>query len=85
MYIPVLSFLVLSTCHRATYKHSDQMGSAGLTLIHSAMAAFENKFGQVAVFVCFVFQLLAWFVSVVQAVQSLSPPSKTGISGSSPG
>ena len=53
------------------YKHSDQTGSVGLPLIHSAMAAFENQFGPVAVFVVFVvFQLLARFVSPVQAVQS---------------
>ena len=31
------------------------------------MAAFENKFGTVAVFVCIVFQLLTWFVSLVKA------------------
>ena len=49
------------------------------------MVAFENQFGPVAVLVCVVFQLLTWFVSAVQAVQSLSPQSKTGVSGLSPG
>ena len=43
------------------------------------MAAFENQVGPVAVFVCVIFQLLDWFVSAVQAVQSLSPRSKTGV------
>ena len=53
----------------ATYKHRDQTGSAGLTQIQSAMAAFENPLGPVSVLVCVIFQLLAWFVSLVQAVQ----------------
>ena len=64
---------------------STQTGSAGLTCNHSAMAAFENQFGPitVTVFICIVIQLFTLFVSVVQAVQSLSP--KTGVSGSYPG
>ena len=32
------------------HKHSDETESAGLTWIHSAMAAFENQFGSVPVF-----------------------------------
>ena len=80
MYIPVLTFLVVLT--NTTHKHST--GSAGLTVIHSAMAAFETIWVS-CIFVSVVFQLLALFVSAAQAVQSLSPQSKTGVSGSSPG
>ena len=47
------------------HKHSDETGSAGLTWIHSAMAAFENQFGSVA-----VIQLL---------VPGLSPLFKSGL------
>jgi len=52
------------------------------------MAAYENQSGPVAVFVCVVCQILVKLVFVVLAVRHsllLSPRSKNGVTGLSPG
>ena len=53
----------INECLHSYTQHSDQMGSAGLTRIHSAMAASKNQPGPFAVFVCVVYHLLTWLVS----------------------